>query len=717
MKTPAQSPINAGSDTPRVNHRLRVAVAGLLASSVCLASLPAHAQSAVENLDLSTQVRQEITGWGLFTYSHRTAWGSYYDLNNAAVGVTAAADQMFSLDINTLRLELPAEAYDAATGGIRQAAIDDVADAVMRARTFNTLSTTRTRAVDYLLTVWSLPRQMKMACKLSVQSNGQPGDPTNECFPNNGFETGRLQMRSDGAYAVYGGGLLNPQPAGVAGLPPGYYFSAVAHGQYDRTDESTKYLIDALTALRKSSAGLPYAISMQNEPGHLPDYDGTYYAAANYQRAVRKLKQALLATRGTTNDLSSVQVVFGDVNAANDLQGAQMNLGYNFENFYGAHDGLDATHSYTDVLAFHTYDQFQSADVRLANQRDTSALLWNMAGHPDTSFRKPVWMTEWSIESLGYPGSQPIDGAIYELGHMLRDLRVYPIERYIWWRAWSYAYGEQSGDLLMSNYGDVPQYVTWRPRKIFHALKRIWKEVPAAGGFKVRPLQYATGQTGDLSVSALPTTFTTNALAFRNDSKTVIVVSNPDATMEKSVTVNGVGGTSAVQYRTDGLVDDQLVTSPPQITADGSVIFNVAPRSINVIVVDAAGGGGGTGGDGDGGGVVVPSCTPNQLTSGSTTINVTLGSTASTTLRTSESVNTLTDLGSGLTEGQGSIAYLVSGRRITVTVDLRGATTIQAGAQIPYQFSVDSALCSTPKTIGGVIQVSGNSGPRVKPRR
>jgi O-glycosyl hydrolase len=480
-----------------------------------------------QTLDLTDHYGQTIKGWGFFSYTRRITW---WNEKWNVIYSPSGADAVFSdLNASIVRFNLVPQCYDGtASDKLDHRIIDELKDSIVMAKSKG--------ISDYFLAVWSPPAEMK-----------SPASTYGKAWVE--ISTGNIVKYFDGIFS-------NPK-----------YKQEKTKLIADREDDYIEYVVNALIYLRDNGAGLPKAFSLQNEPGWCPTYDGTDYHYSQYQSMIKKFKIAF-----NKNGLNDVDLVFGDCNAASWLLwNSHLYLNYDFKNL----DRDEELRNSIDVIASHTYDNHNdNLKGRLDQQKMAASGMWKKKKAYGYECYMSEWIPDRKSDVVDLTG---IQYTIYEMEHVLRDLRVYPFEYYIWYTGWgvrNYTDGSKS-DLLAWNVNSVTGEL--RKTKLYYIFQKLWGEVPYDGSYRV---QYLTSSDPDIKAGKVNVAI--DALAFAGDDKTVVVLINPSATA-KTFTFSGLNNYSTGELfrttSTQNMVSDGTVS-----ISDGIASISLPGESINFLI-------------------------------------------------------------------------------------------------------------------------------------
>jgi O-glycosyl hydrolase len=207
----------------RLNRALQAGVTAFVAGSLCIAG------AFAANLTMSATDRQAIQGWGIFPgYSHSN-WG---DVFRSIANRPAVRDKVFELGVNTIRVELASNSYNAtAANKLNLAAMDELKTHILMAKNKG--------VPHWIVSVWSPPAPFKTP--------------------------------------------LQDTRGVVDGVRT--YMNMAYKEQF------CEYYANALAYLRDNGCGTPAMISVQNEPNYPVWYDGcSFYSKADYQEICRRMR-------------------------------------------------------------------------------------------------------------------------------------------------------------------------------------------------------------------------------------------------------------------------------------------------------------------------------------------------------------------------------------------------------------------------------------------
>jgi O-glycosyl hydrolase len=449
-----------------------------------LAVIPTAAMTSqpavAQTATISSTASQEVKGWGFYPSYHHHDWGTDFQILTRNDVQNAL---YIESGITHIRCELRA-VYGDGNGVLNTTRLKDLVDHIKAAKAKNS-------NLKYMLSIWSPPAGMKTpAITNGKDANGNP-----------------TQLRTD--------------------------------------KESTfcTYVANAIQHLNNNGAGLPVALSVQNESRSAVSWDGCVYGADQFRR-VTKLMRTTLNNYG----FSSVGILAAEGAVYEDNEAL---LGAGFS----ALGSDSALNSAIAGFATHSYDQWNNDDsadyTRMTNFRSA------VSGKG-----KNLWMTEWSIPN----GSTQLDWTIQTAMHFNREMAVLPTNYWFWWRGWTKGTTHNSEDLLR---GDA----TASRSKLFYFFKKVWNTVRP--GWRVKKMSSSnTAWRGDNNLYV-------NMVAFENSGGTqscVILVN--ESTTSRTLTVSGLKGTWVNVTRTSSSEDQAYITGS---SIAGSYTASLPARSITVL--------------------------------------------------------------------------------------------------------------------------------------
>lgn len=227
------------------------------------------------------------------------------------------------------------------------------------------------------------------------------------------------------------------------------------------------YYVAVLSALKSARIAAPLSISIQNEPGIGPGYDGCVYTdnageIQTWRRAVTLLRRRLDAKRNPW--FSGIAIIGPE---AEGWDGMVPLLGAASPQGFAALNSDPSLAGALGGFAYHSY--YTSADIRTLDQA--------MAAYPGRS----RWMTEYSTavgirgEMRSATGSQEMDWALNDVRRMAGDLVDLHTGYWFFWRFWHPSVAPDDQDLI---YGDG------KKTKAYFAFQTLWTTV--RGGWKVK---------------------------------------------------------------------------------------------------------------------------------------------------------------------------------------------------------------------------------------
>ena len=336
---------------------------------------------------------------------------------------------------------------------------------------------------------------------------------------------------------------------------------ALNGGQLDSATgraEFVAFLTVVMQHLNTSTAGLPKALSIQNEP----DFKTTSYPSTPYDTALWEL--TIDNTRGSLNFAGFQSVTtFGP--ELSKFDSAQMFLG---GASFTSIDGGYFADSSIGAYAFHTYGDNNWSSLRTFIE----------------THHKDVWVTEFSKPNA--QGTSQVARAIDLMGALGANLEIIPTNYWAWWNGFAYATTDPAGGTLIL--GDTI-HNTLQVTSMFYTLRKLFKAVvPGAWNLQVitsysdkstQLLRYTT--TGQESSSQPRIDF--YGFEKANTDSTVVVVSNW-TNDDKRITVVGFPTKYKVQH---GYVSDSASTNAEMIVQDSSTVWTPSGQTVGRTVLYA----------------------------------------------------------------------------------------------------------------------------------
>ena len=312
-----------------------------------------------------------------------------------------------------------------------------------------------------------------------------------------------------------------------------------------REGDYCRFVARVLKYLQTKKLPLPFALSVQNEPGYAaPLWNGTDMTPAQWPRLVVEMranldangfaKVALIGPEGGSYQMS-VNFVGGA--AAPALKNPRLNRALG-------------------GFAFHGYTLFSKHPPDLGNLR---AVAWQMqrAG-------KPVWQSEWSIPS---DKPDPLDHVLQTAQRLGREMSYIPCNYWSWWQAWYFRHPK--GEVLLSGSDDAHLHIS----KTYLFLQCLWKNAPA--GSVVHRVDSSDAELSGFNADKV------QCVAFENGKTQTILLVNP-TNKTKTVQLRGLKGTAATLYLTNQTRD--MAPQKPLAIAGGAANWTLSPRCVCVVV-------------------------------------------------------------------------------------------------------------------------------------
>jgi O-glycosyl hydrolase len=440
---------------------------------------PVAAASAASGPEaiISSNPSQTFKGWG-FTPTPRY---------NTLVDRPQIADAIYSLEPDFVRFALD-DAFNA-DGSINAVGVNKLAGNIKIAQEHGTQ--------DYILSLWSPPRNFKNT-KTSAGFADKNG--------NNRYDSG--ETRSS---------LLT---------------------QYE--DEFVAAYVNALRGLRSQGAGLPVAISIQNEGDWSPPWAGNRYSGEQWRRVV-KLMRTELDSAGFN------QVVIHGPESGGYLS-AVAGASYLGSGGYSQLAADSELNEAVGAYALHSYNRGKVEENRKGMER----------------FPKDVWMTEWSIPG----GKSELDWAINDARHLMSDLVALPFNYWAWWWAWT-PQASDNGESLLSGSS------TFSFTKPYYVLDKLWETVDP--GWTVHQMSTDDSRLKDTITGDKATPI--DMLAFENPNGTAsaVLLTNPTSSA-MTLEVKGLKGKSIEAFRTTAA--ENMKSQGVDSVESGAYVVNLPARSV-----------------------------------------------------------------------------------------------------------------------------------------
>jgi hypothetical protein len=308
-------------------------------------------------------------------------------------------------------------------------------------------------------------------------------------------------------------------------------------GQLKSSSDSAfvAYMTAVVRYLHGTSAGLPIAMSIANEPDIATTYPSTQYSDTMWQNVI-------MMTRGSFNFQGYTGLtLFGPETSTFDSVSYFLG-GSNF----GTINGGYLANTAVGAFAWHTYGMNNLATVQGFT----------------TSYPRDAWVTEYAKTLL--QGGGDVAYAIDGLAALGAQLTLVPNNYWAWWYGFSVDTGGH--DSTNGDWGtliDADHTSNWvlYSRKYF-LLQKLWTLV-RPGSWNVQKFTSSTDTSLRINGNGHQTTGLPrdDIYAFENssDSSTVIVVSN-HTNADKYIIVNGFPTTYKRQHswRTDSIITDSL---------------------------------------------------------------------------------------------------------------------------------------------------------------
>lgn len=298
--------------------------------------------------------------------------------------------------------------------------------------------------------------------------------------PDHTLDSDRLQDLKDHLASLQGAGLRRYvltlwSPPAYMKLPDHVRYG-VYQGRnqyldpdYARPDRYglADYYIAVLSALKSVHLAAPLSLSIQNEPGIGPGYDGCVYTdnageTQTWRRAVTLLRRRLDAKRDPW--FSGIAIIGPE---AEGWDGMVPLLGAASDRGFAVLNSDPALAGALGGFAYHSY--YTSAGIKTLDKA--------LAAYPGRS----RWMTEYSTavgirgELRSATGNQEMDWALNDVRRMAGDLVDLHTSYWFFWRFWHSSEAPDDQDLIYGN---------GKKTKAYFAFQTVWTTV--RGGWKVK---------------------------------------------------------------------------------------------------------------------------------------------------------------------------------------------------------------------------------------
>lgn len=314
------------------------------------------------------------------------------------------------------------------------------------------------------------------------------------------------------------------------------------------------YYVAVLAGLERAGAAAPLSISIQNEPGIGPGYDGCVYTdnaaeVQTWRRAVVLLRQRLDARHDPW--FAGIKIIGPE---AEGWEGMVPLLGAASERGFAALNADPALAGALGGLAYHSY--YTSGRIKTLDRA--------LAASPG----RGRWMTEYSTavgvrgELRSATGSQEMDEALNDVRRMAGDLVDLHTGYWFFWRFWHPSNAADDQDLI---YGDG------KKSKAYFAFQSLWTRV--RGGWKVKRTSSTDpdlradnralidGQEPNGSMMSLPI----DVISFEGPhaDRTVVLLANWTGRAKAVTTLAGLRGVAADVFVTSATLDGARTDTRP----------------------------------------------------------------------------------------------------------------------------------------------------------
>jgi len=341
------------------------------------------------------------------------------------------------------------------------------------------------------------------------------------------------------------------------------------------------YWIKVLQDIKNNNMTLPAYISLQNESNFdAPSWEGCDYDINDTQRALYRTLVKDMRTALNNNSFSNVGVLAPETENYN---GALSILGSSLGQL-----GSDTTLKNAIAgLCVHSYDQYGCASVKSGA----------------STYGKDLWQTEWSNAVWPESDGDETKQAVTMLRHIGGDLVDGGINYWFWWGGINNTSqsNPDNENLLWGNTGDS----NWHLSKKYYVLKTLINNVQP--GWSLKP--FSSSDDADLKVSNStdPNPHYVELYAFEDSgsTKNVVVVANGSSSA-KTVTINGLKGTSAAVYTLDSSHNMDNTANPT--ISSGSTSVSVPATGAIILATSGTGSGGTTSNLANGTYTLTPGC-------------------------------------------------------------------------------------------------------------
>ncbi len=316
--------------------------------------------------------------------------------------------------------------------------------------------------------------------------------------------------------------------------------STVNGGQLDSADEASyvAFVTKVMESVNSSSAGLPMALSVANEP----NYNNTSYPTTVYDTSL--WEKTIDDTRGSFNYLGYTGLTtFGPELGTYDSTTAFLGDG-SFTSIDGGYFANDAIGAY----AFHGYG--------LCNWPSILTFM-------KTYTKRDAWVTEFSQPNS--QGTGQLGRAIDLAGALGAQMTTLPINYWAWWLGYANGNIDSVGGVLML----VTTSDTLAVTSMYYTLNKLWKTVIPNDGWYVQPMD--TVWSSQLRITATGQSCSAprvDLYAYSKSDSTVVVLSNWTAD-DKYVTVTGLPTSYSLQHA--WLSDTTVINQPMKPQAASTV--------------------------------------------------------------------------------------------------------------------------------------------------
>lgn len=314
----------------------------------------------------------------------------------------------------------------------------------------------------------------------------------------------------------------------------------------ERESDYCRFVARVLSYLKQKKLPLPFALSVQNEPGFAaPLWNGTAMKPEQWARLIIEMRAVL-----DENGFQNVQLI--------GPEGGSYQMSVAFVGGSDAPVLKDARlRAALGGFAFHGYTIGSKYPPHLENLRSV-ALEMQRAN-------KSVWMSEWSIPS---DKPDPLDHVLETAQRLARETSFIPCNYWTWWQGWYFRHPK--GEVLLTGSDDKHLHIS----KTFWMLRRLWASAPA--GSVVHRMSSSAPQLSGFDAQKV------QCVAFQSGARQTLLLVNP-TTKSKALELRGLTGRTATPFLTDQTRD--MAAQTGLVVSGGSTKWTLPPRSVAVVAV------------------------------------------------------------------------------------------------------------------------------------